>query len=113
MQLRRRPSLLDRILLEVHNTQLVFIAHGYIELLRLRIDHQRFQRGGFHANTAYDLLPVHRDHADVGKVSLCGAASIAYIKDARLRSIDTGVWPGVESDTFDQAELGSIQELAG
>src|SRR5260370_8878651 len=99
MQLRRRPSLLDRILLEVHNTHLVFIAHGYIELLRLRIDHQRFQRGCFHANTAYDLLLVHRDHADVGKASLCAAASIAYIEDPRLRTKDTASLPGARRTT--------------
>src|SRR5437899_951632 len=113
MQLRRRPCLLDRFLLEVHNTYLVFIAHGHIELFCLRIDHQRFQRGGLHTNTAHDHLLVHRDHGDVGKVSLCGAASIAYIEDARLRSIDTGVGPGVESDILDQVETGCIEELAG
>jgi hypothetical protein len=45
--------------------------------------------------------------------SLCGAASIAYIEDARLRSIDTGVGPGIESDTLDQVEIGCIEELAG
>ncbi len=104
--------MLDRFLLDVHNTHLILIAHGHIELLRLRIDHQRFQRGGFHRNAAYHLLLVHRDHADIGIVGLCGAASIAYIKDARLRIIETGVRPGFESDTPDELEIGSIQELA-
>src|ERR1700730_3589432 len=108
MQLRRRPYLFDGIVLKIQNPNLIFVAHGYEQFMRLWIEHQSLQSSRVHANAAHHLLLIYGNQTDIREASICRAAPVAHIKDTRLRVIDTGVGPWLQCDTFEQMKIGSI-----
>jgi hypothetical protein len=91
VEVRNAPGLTHFVLLQIDDSDQLFVAHVHVEQVLPAVDRHGFEVGGFHPNAVEFPALIGGDDADIGIGLLRASAAICDVEEPLLGIIESGI----------------------